>query len=82
MSVAQSQMLYASPIWASALIFEVNKKDMLKPQRMMAKRVACAYTTVPTNAILVMAGMLPLHIMVSERNAVSVAKKANSTDQA
>lgn len=26
MSVAQSQMLYASPIWASALVFEVNKK--------------------------------------------------------
>lgn len=79
MSVAQSQMLYAAPIWASALVFEVNKKKMLKPQRLMAKRVACAYKTVSTNAILVVAGMLPLHIMVSERNAVHVAKKAGST---
>lgn len=79
MSVAQSQLLYASPIWASALAFEVNKKEMLKPQRLVAKRVACAYTTVSTNAILVVAGMLPLHIMVSERNAVHVAKKAGST---
>jgi len=65
-------------IWALALNFEVNKQELLKPQRLMAKRVACAYTTVSTNAILVVAGMLPLHIMVSERNAVHVAKKAGS----
>jgi len=78
MSVAQSKLLYAAPIWASSLVFEVNKKELLKPQRLMAIRVASAYRTVSTNAILVVAGMLPLHLMVSERNEVPETKKAGS----
>ncbi|CAI6376152.1 unnamed protein product [Macrosiphum euphorbiae] len=59
MSVAQSQLLYAAPIWASALVFEVNIKKLLKPQRKMAIRVSSAYCTVSTNAILVVSGLLP-----------------------
>jgi len=78
MSVAQSQLLYAAPIWASALVFEVNIKKLLKPQRKMAIRVSSAYCTVSTNAILVVSGLLPLHIMVPERTAMRAAQKAGS----
>lgn len=60
MSVAQSQMLYAAPMWASALRFEKNIRTHSSPQRLMAIRVACAYRTVSTNAINVMARILPL----------------------
>ncbi|XP_025199258.1 uncharacterized protein LOC112597427 [Melanaphis sacchari] len=81
MSVAQSQLLYAAPIWASALVFEVNVKELLKPQRKMAIRVSSAYCTVLTNAILVVSGLLPLHIKVFERTAMRVAQKAGSTPQ-
>lgn len=75
MSVAQSQLLYAAPIWASALVFGVNIRVLLRPRRLMAIRVASAYRTVSTNAILVVAGMLPLHLKVSEISEIHVAKK-------
>lgn len=74
MSVAQSQLLYAAPIWTSSLIYEVNVNALLRPQRLMAIRVASAYRTVSTNAILVVAGMLPLHLQASERSEIRKAK--------
>lgn len=41
----------------------------------MAIRVACAYNTVSTNAILVIASMLPLKQMANERRAIYEAKR-------
>ncbi|XP_060881092.1 uncharacterized protein LOC132952712 [Metopolophium dirhodum] len=61
------------------LVFEVNVKELLKPQRKMAIRVSYANCTVSTNAILVVSGLLPLHIKVLERTAMRVAQKAGST---
>lgn len=79
MSVAQSQMLYAAPVWASALRFDKNIKTLSSPQRLMAIRVACAYRTVSTNAILVVAGMLPLKQLANERRAIYEAKRLGLT---
>jgi len=78
MSAAQGQLLYAAPVWASALVFEKNVRTLLGPQRKMAIRIACAYRTVSTNAIIVVTGMLPLHLMVAERSAIHAAKKTGS----
>ncbi|KAL4097640.1 hypothetical protein QTP88_022383 [Uroleucon formosanum] len=79
MTVAQSQMLYAAPVWAPALRFEKNIRTLLSPQRLMAIRVACAYRTVSTNAINVVASMLPLKQMASERCAIYAAKQNGLT---
>jgi len=63
----QSQLLYAAPVWADALEFESNVKTLVRPQRRMALRVAMAYRTVSTNAILVVAGMVPAHLKAQEQ---------------
>jgi len=67
MSVAQSQLLYAAPVWALALDRGKHVKTILGPQRNMAIRIACAYRTVSTNAVLVVAGMLSINLHAVER---------------
>jgi len=66
-TVVHSQLLYAAPIWANALEYEINVKTILRPQRTIALRVAMAYRTVSTQAIVVVAGFLPAHLMARER---------------
>lgn len=44
----------------------------------MARRVASTYKTLSTNAILVVAGVLPLHLMISERNVIHLSKKTGT----
>jgi len=66
-TVIHSQLLYAAPIWANDLEFERNVNIILKPQRTIALRVAMAYRTVSTQAIVVVAGFLPSHLMAQER---------------
>lgn len=80
MSIAQSQLLYAAPIWASALVFDKNVKEILKTQRKMAIRVSSAYCSVSTNTILVVSELQPLPIKVFERTAMRVTQKADSIE--
>lgn len=67
MSVAQNQLLYAAPVWSSALVFQKNIQVISGPQRKMAIRITRAYKTVSTNAILVVAGILPLKLQAAEK---------------
>jgi len=55
-TVVENQLLYAAPIWSGSLVFQNHRQLILAPQRRMAIRVASAYRTVPTDAILVVAG--------------------------
>jgi len=66
-SVVHSQLLYAAPIWANELIHERNVNIISRPQRYIALRVAMAYRTVSTNAIVVIAGFPPAHLIAQER---------------
>lgn len=66
-TVVDSQLLYASPIWSGALAFQSNIDTLLRPQRSIALRVAMAYRTVSTGAILVIAGTIPAHLLAWER---------------
>lgn len=66
-AIVYSQTLYAAPIWAHALEFDINKSTLLKPQRIIALRIAMGYRTVSTEAILVVAGIIPAHLMALER---------------
>lgn len=66
-SVVHSQLLYAVPIWHGALKYERNKNNLAVPQRKMALRVASAYCTVSNAAVMVVAGIPPIHLLASER---------------
>lgn len=66
-SVVVSQLLYASPVWCSSLVFRNHKNIILGPQRKVALRVARAYRTVSTAAILVVAGCTPVHLIARGR---------------
>jgi len=66
-SVVHSQLLYAAPVWCSSLVFHNHRQLLLGPQRIMAMRVASAYRTVSTAAILVVTGIVPVHLMASGR---------------
>ena len=67
-SVPKSIMLYASPIWASALKVKTYGRKMASVYRLGALRVISAYRTVSDEAAGVISGMLPIDIIVNERS--------------
>lgn len=81
MSVVNSQLLYAAPVWHLSTKFRNQRQLLLGPQRTMALRVASAYRTVSTAAILVVAGTVPVHLMASSR-AELLRLQRNRTDNA
>lgn len=67
-TVAESVALYASPIWADVALDKAkNRKTLLSAQRTVAIRVARAYRTVATSAVLVLAKMIPWDLLADER---------------
>jgi len=66
-TVVLSKLLYAAPVWSAALVFDRNIKSILRPQRTIALRTAMAYRTVSTAAIMVVAGVVPAHLLAWER---------------
>jgi len=60
-SVINSLLLYASPVWVHALAFQSNIGIIERPQRIIALRVATAYRTVSSSAVMVIAGTIPVH---------------------
>jgi len=66
-STVQNQLLYGAQIWAGALGYEINVSKLLGSQRQIALRVAMAYRTVSTQAIMVFTGMIPVHLLAKER---------------
>ncbi|XP_067124355.1 uncharacterized protein [Centruroides vittatus] len=56
-------ILYAATVWQEAIKRNQVKKQLLALQRKAALKITKAYRTSPTNALLVMAGMLPINIM-------------------
>jgi len=66
-TVVLSKLLYAAPIWSVALVFDRNIQSILRPQRTIALRTAMAYRTVSTAAIMVVAGVVPAHLLAWER---------------
>jgi hypothetical protein len=63
----QSIVLYAAPVWTNEEGTQRHKVDLLKAQRIMALRVCRAYRTASTDAVLVLAGLVPLNLMAEER---------------
>lgn len=80
-SVVVSQLLYASPVWCSSLVFRNHKNIILGPQRKVALRVARAYRTVSTIAILVVAGCTPVHLIARGRGELRRLMKSGVATQ-
>lgn len=67
--VAHSIILYGAPVWASKMS-HTGIRELAKVQRRTALRVASAYRTVSTEALLVIADMPPIEIMATERKQI------------
>ena len=74
----QSVLLYGAPIWNEAAQKHVYRKKLLSAQRLTVLRICSAYRTVSTDALLVLAGIVPIHLMADERNRLF---KYNNIDQ-
>jgi len=67
-TVVASELLYSSPIWAGALVFNRMVENLVRPQRMIALRIVRAYRTVSTGTVLAIAGLIPAHLLCWERD--------------
>lgn len=75
MSVVMNQLLYAAPIWSTALEMQNKLSIMEKPQRRMALRIVCAYRTVSTQAVLVVASVPPIDLLAWERKQIYINRR-------
>ncbi|KAI8126689.1 putative 115 kDa protein in type-1 retrotransposable element R1DM [Lucilia cuprina] len=69
-SVILSQMLYAAPIFSSAIMRKCSTNQLLRPQRLSAIRIISAYRTVSTSAALVLSGIPPIDLLILEREEI------------
>lgn len=79
-SVVNSHLYYASPVWANALVSSKNVNVIERPQRTIALRVATAYRTVSTPAVMIISGMIPAHLGVWERLEKKESPHRNDCD--
>lgn len=77
-SVVKSTLLYASPIWVKALAIKSNRRQLETVQRVSALRVASAFRTTSADAALVVAGMMPIAIVVEEASELYEYKSVNA----
>lgn len=65
--VVNSALLYAVPIWGHVLKYDKYRAKLKSVQRKALLRVCAAYRTVSLSALQVLAGALPIDILVEER---------------
>lgn len=70
MSTAHSILLYGAEIWADALKTKKYCHAMTTVQRQSALRIACSYRTVSAQAVLVVAGVIPIDLLAFERKRI------------
>ena len=75
-SVVNSKLLYAAPIWTSALNNHAIQKKLFSAQRGVVMRIVSAYRTVSTSAVLVLASVPPIDLLADERQDLSVSQGA------
>ena len=86
MSAVHSILLYGTEVWAEALNVEFHQKKPGAVQRGCALRIACSYRTVSEEAVLVIAGVMPIRLMAKQQKLVYDNKdrigKVNVTKEA
>ena len=69
-SAVTSILLYGAPIWGRALKYAKYVEMVSRVQRKMAIRICSAYRTVSLEAVQVLAGVVPVDLLVRERTRV------------
>ncbi|XP_015512048.2 uncharacterized protein LOC107218635 [Neodiprion lecontei] len=70
MSTVNSILLYGAEIWAYSVKTEKYCHAMTTVQRRSALRIACFYQTVSAQAVLVVAGVIPIDLLAFERGTI------------
>ena len=74
-SVVNLKLLYAAPIWTSALKNHALLKRLFSAQRGVVMRTVSAYRTVSTSAVLVLASVPPIDLLAEERKETFQRRK-------
>ena len=74
-SVVNSKLLYAAPIWTSALNNHATLNKLCSEQRGVVLRIVLAYRTVSTSAVLVLVSVLPIDLLAEERKETFQLRK-------
>ena len=74
-SVVNSKLLYAAPIWTSALNNHAIQKKLFSAQRGVVLRIFSAYRTVSTCAVLALASVPPIDLLAEERKETFQLRK-------
>lgn len=68
--VAEAIMLYAAPVWASAMRHARCRETVNAAQRHATRQEICAYRTISAEAAAVIAGTPPAHLLIQERERI------------
>jgi len=80
-TVANSKMLYASPIWAvRGTKTAKNRAELARAQRTIALRTIRAYGTVSVDVLSILVSMLPADLLATERARVRVCLDDQTDD--
>ena len=74
-SVLNSKLLYAAPVWSSALNNHAIQKKLFSSQQGVVLRIVAAYRTVSTSAVLVLANVPPIDLLAVERKETFQLRK-------
>lgn len=69
-SVLISTILYGTPIWSKALNYKKYELKLNSILRLVSIAVTSGYRTVPTQAIMVIAGIPPVKLLAEERTCI------------
>ena len=73
--MVNSKLLYAAPVWTSALNNHAIQETQFSAHRGLVLRIVSAYRTVSTYAVLVLASVPPIDILAEERKETLQLRK-------
>ena len=73
-------LLYGASIWIEALEKVKNKTILSRIQRLAALKVTRCLKTTSTDALLVIAGMIPLQLKATERATCTLSRQTNTPE--
>ncbi|XP_031778431.1 uncharacterized protein LOC116416082 [Nasonia vitripennis] len=79
MATTNSILLYGAEVWADAMSMNKYRNKITAVQRRGALRIACSYRTVAAEASLVIAGVIPVDLLATERKRIYDARLASNS---
>ena len=74
-NVVLLKLLYAAPVWATALQSHGIQRKLFSALRSVAPRIVSAYRTVSTSAVLVLTSVPPIVLLAKERQETFQLRK-------